>query len=308
MSAEDLLMGEFQLIEKGTAGAGHKRYLGARFTCRFCGGNNETTTFKTKAHAIPEFLGNHQLILNSECDNCNLHFGNTIEPHLERYTHPFRTLNGVTNKSRKTPKHSDEKIDFLQFDRHTNHMAVKLNEDDVLTHHEDENTVSWLMQRRPFVPFMAYKALCKIAVSITRDENLWLFKPTLEWLNPLSPQDLNISPALVVETLIPGMHYNKCVYKLYCRNTKTFPHCIFWIAFGGYSLMTIVPTLLDMESGVIMESEVPFLPDPRPKEEIVIYGQQQHIERDFSSRDQDSFPHKVRVRFNSMEVSPVAKS
>lgn len=69
MSVEGVRLEEFQLIEAGIAGAGHKRYIGERFTCRFCGRGRESVTFKKKAHAIPEFLGNHQLILHSECDS-----------------------------------------------------------------------------------------------------------------------------------------------------------------------------------------------------------------------------------------------
>ena len=301
MSVEGVRLEEFQLIEAGIAGAGHKRYIGERFTCRFCGCGRESVTFKKKAHAIPEFLGNHQLILNSECDSCNEHFGNTIEPHLEKYTHPFRALNGITNKTRKTPKHSDDKIGALQMDRHTNHMAVTLNEDDVLGHHEDRNHVSWVMQRKPFVPYMAYKALCKIAASVANERCLPLFEPTLEWLNPLNIREMNINPAVVIETLTPGTRYTSCVYRLYLRNTNTIPHCLFWIAFGSFALMTFVPTRLDFKAGVVLQSELPYVPDTRPEEEITMFGQQLHIERDFSSRELTSFPHEVHMQFESIK-------
>ncbi|SER18878.1 HNH endonuclease [Azotobacter beijerinckii] len=303
MSVDGIRLGEFQLIESGIAGAGHKRYIGERFICRFCGRSRESVDFKKKAHAIPEFLGNHQLILNSECDSCNEYFGNTIEPHLEKYTHPFRTLTGVTNKARKTPKHCDEKIDALQFDRHTNHMTVVLNDDVAFRHHD--NHVSWVMQRKPFVPYMAYKALCKIAASVANDRYLPLFKPTLEWLNPLSTRELSISPTVVIETLTPGTRYTSCVYRLYFRNTNTFPHCLFWIAFGSYALMTFVPTWLDFGAGVALQSKLPYVPDIRSEEEIARFGQQLHTERDFSSRELTSFSHEVHMRFESIEEEAI---
>ncbi len=308
MNVEDESLDGFRLIEAGIVGAGHKHYIGERFICRFCGLGRESVTFKNKAHAIPEFLGNHQLILNSECDSCNKHFGNTIEPHLEKYTHPFRALNGITNKSRKTPKHSDEKIGAFQMDRHTNNISITLNVDDALVHHEDRNHVSWEMQRKHFVPYMAYKALCKIAVSVAHERYLPLLKPTLEWLNPLTNREMSINPAIVIETLTPGTRYTSCVYRLYLRNTNTIPHCLFWIAFGSFSLMTLVPTGLDFKAGVALQSELPYMPDTRSEEDIAIYGHQLHIERDFSSKEPISFPHEVHIQFEAVKkTSPPKK-
>ena len=45
--------------------------------CIYCGGflgDNKRTTFKEKAHAIPEALGNKKFIQNEECDSCNSFF------------------------------------------------------------------------------------------------------------------------------------------------------------------------------------------------------------------------------------------
>nr|WP_180205518.1 HNH endonuclease [Pseudomonas sp. SbOxS1]NYU05631.1 HNH endonuclease [Pseudomonas sp. SbOxS1] len=300
MSVKGGQLGDFHLVQSGIAGAGHKRYIGERFSCRFCGRSSETVTFKKKAHAIPEFLGNHQLILNSECDSCNEHFGNTIEPHLEKYTLPFRALAGVTNKARKTPRHSDKKIGALQMDRHTNNLTVTLSDDDVVKF-GDRNLISWGMERKPFVPYLAHKALCKIACSVIDESFLQFFEPTLDWLNPLNTHDIGITPTLVVETLTPGAKYNSCVYRLYLRNTNTFPHCLFWIAFGSYALMTVVPTRLDLKEGIDLLSEVPYVPDSRSEEEIVKFGHQVHVEHDFSSREFMSLPHEVYMKFSSIE-------
>jgi len=305
MSVDGIWLGEFKQIQAGIAGAGHKRYIGERYLCRFCGRDSEHATFKKKAHAIPEFLGNHQLILNSECDSCNEHFGNVIEPHLEKYTHPFRTLSGITNKARKTPKHSDEQISGLQFNRHTNNMTVSMMDDDAFKHQADENKVTWEMQRKPFIPYLAHKALCKIAVSVAEERYIHFFEPTLEWLNPHSSREIAIRPAIVIETLMPGVKYSSCVYKLFFRNTNTFPHCLFWIAFGSHSLMTFVPIKQDFRTGVSPKSDLPYILDPRSKEDIIRFGGLSHTQHDFSSKELTSFPHTVNVRFDSIEeISP----
>lgn len=130
-------------------------------------------------------------------------------------------------------------------------MAITLSDDDVLVHHKNSNYVSWVMQREPFSPYMVYKALCKIAVSIAGDKFLPLFEQTLKWLNPYAGEELSVSPAIVIETFTPGASYTACIYRLYIRDTNTVPHCLFWLAFGNYSLMTLVPTLMDFKVGAL---------------------------------------------------------
>ncbi|WP_167141307.1 HNH endonuclease [Pseudomonas sp. OTU750018] len=301
MVENEFRLDDYHLVEAGLTGSGHKHYIGPRYICRFCGRDRSTATFKHKAHAIPEFLGNHALILNSECDDCNSHFGSTIEPHLEKYTRPFRALNGITNKARKTPKHRDEQIELLHMDRHTRNLTIKLRNDDSVKMDEDGKSVSWSMSREPFIPSLAHKALCKIAVSIASEHHLPLFEPTINWLNPRSEAGLRVVPTLVVETTTPGTQYRGCAYRLYLRNTNTFPHCLFWIAFGSYSLLTFVPTQLDRNPGVKLTSEIPFVPDQRSPELIEEFGPQTHEERDLSPDTLTTFPHRVQVHFEKME-------
>lgn len=63
----------FDLIGVGTYSRGDKRFIsdGDVRLCRFCQKNEKETTFRNESHAIPECLGNHQLILLDECDDCN---------------------------------------------------------------------------------------------------------------------------------------------------------------------------------------------------------------------------------------------
>lgn len=305
MGINDFHMDDFQLINHGKAGSGHKKYLGKRSTCRFCGRDGGSASFKHKAHAIPEFLGNHSLILNSECDNCNAHFGKTIEPHLNKYTHPFRSISGITNKKRKTPKYSDERIESLNLDRHERNLNVKLIDDNAVKWDDENRIISMSMEREPFIPYLAHKALCKIAVStIANEDFLPIFEPTFEWLNPHTESRVDIAPALLVETIMPGARYTECMYRLYFRNTRTFPHCLFWLAFGNFSLLIFIPTWLDFEPGVTQdEYEIPFVPDQRTPEDIREFGPQSHIKRDFSIKTPTIWPHQVFLRYEKSILS-----
>ncbi|MBV8095742.1 MAG: hypothetical protein JO110_21445, partial [Acetobacteraceae bacterium] len=60
--------------------------------CRFCGEHEPKVTFKDRAHAIPEALGNKSLFTNYECDICNHAFGEGIEKHLGNWSKPSRTF------------------------------------------------------------------------------------------------------------------------------------------------------------------------------------------------------------------------
>src|SRR5690606_1559516 len=72
--------------------------------CRFCNKTlSEGATFRNVAHAIPEGLGNKNIILGDECDDCNEFFGNDIEPSLIEHLDIYRVFLGVKGKS-GTPK------------------------------------------------------------------------------------------------------------------------------------------------------------------------------------------------------------
>ncbi|WP_323071544.1 HNH endonuclease, partial [Aeromonas jandaei] len=67
--------------------------------CRFCGETTYTgATFKKVAHAIPESLGNKNIICADECDTCNHFFGKTYEKSLVEYFNFFRVIDGVKSK------------------------------------------------------------------------------------------------------------------------------------------------------------------------------------------------------------------
>jgi len=66
--------------------------------CRFCSLDSKKVTFKTKAHAVSEALGNKKLILLEECDDCNRRFSETIEPDIVEYLSLFRSIFQVKGK------------------------------------------------------------------------------------------------------------------------------------------------------------------------------------------------------------------
>ena len=67
--------------------------------CRFCGRDETAVTFKKKAHAVSEALGNKHLLSYRECDACNAFFGQAYEDALVKYIGALRTFMMVLGKN-----------------------------------------------------------------------------------------------------------------------------------------------------------------------------------------------------------------
>lgn len=90
--------------------------------CIFCGGESPDPTFKSKAHLIPECLGNKRLLSFRECDECNSLFS-IYEGDLARYMgykHAIKSTKqikfknpGATIKLNRIPNTSDINLQNL---------------------------------------------------------------------------------------------------------------------------------------------------------------------------------------------------
>jgi len=91
----------YEIIADYHLGNGEYIYIGNEDkVCRFCNKAEPEVTFKTIAHAVPEFLGNKQLILKNECDQCNTFLSNNLENSLDKYTKPFRLVAQIKGKKK----------------------------------------------------------------------------------------------------------------------------------------------------------------------------------------------------------------
>ncbi|WP_041768761.1 HNH endonuclease [Pseudovibrio sp. FO-BEG1] len=67
--------------------------------CRYCQrSKSDGANFKSRAHAIPESIGNKTIFSNEECDDCNHFFSNSIEQDLFDYLKIWRVLRGAAGK------------------------------------------------------------------------------------------------------------------------------------------------------------------------------------------------------------------
>lgn len=254
----------FDLIVTGTYSSGAKQFISDGNTkfCRFCQKDETKTTFSNDSHAIPECLGNHQLILLNECDVCNKFFSETLEDHLDKFTKPYRIVGQIVGKNGVPNYRTNNKKNRIEF----NDLPTVKSQigEDFFTIDHAKNELTIKLHQESHIPLAVYKALLKVAISIIEKKNeLSAFRLTIDWL---LNKDLTISvikPALLMQTFIPGPRPTKGVFvSLFRRksNLSGVPYAIFVIAFGNVVFQVIVPSHLD--DGLSIPNSIPFFPTP----------------------------------------------
>ena len=291
----------YDLIFNGYFGKGKKIFIGDKKLneCRFCGKKYPVVKFRTAAHAIPEFLGNRQLILLNECDDCNKFFSENLETHLDKYTRPFRTIAGIQGKEGVPSYRSKDKKTRVAV-KNAIEVSTPL-ESDFFELHESPKELKLNFEKEPYIPAAVYKAFCKIAISIINDPSeLSAFKVTIKWLFTLDHSRSPMQPLKILVTFIPGPRpFQKVeVFLLRKKNGIKIMHSIFLIGFGNFFFQLVVPSHLDVSLG---ENYIVTLPHyPLPFEDHPIYGKAAFGFLDFSSADKKSEKLPISFKYESL--------
>lgn len=203
--------------------------------CRFCNKTmNDGATFKKVAHAIPEGLGNKNIILGDECDDCNEFFGNHIEPSLIEHLDIYRVFLGVKGKS-GTPK-----IKYKN-----GHMQVENNMPIVASQNiervSDKEIKVHLDSTKRFTPAKLYKALCKITLSTINEEHLADLKQTITWMKTDDQKELCL-PNIAVNVIHSGFSKAPQIVNYVRKVDDTdIPHVISEFRLGSLVYVYIIP-------------------------------------------------------------------
>lgn len=171
-----------------------KTKIGLKGKCRFCGEGN-LKKFKTEAHTLAEFLGNKSLISLDECDNCNKKFA-SYENELSRFLSPYLTLAKVKGKN-KVPKFKHSGLEIERDSKRGVKFSISNENSQNLVsynHKTDTFNLTAPLPNFTFVPRYAYKALCKMALSVMPQEELSNYQKLCDWI--LEPDDLEDFPFL----------------------------------------------------------------------------------------------------------------
>lgn len=231
--------------------------------CRFCGCDEKKTTFRNVSHAIPESLGNKEIIASDECDKCNKFFSENVEVHFDKITKTHRVIGQIKGK-KKIPsyKTKDKKtrIDVGQF------IEIKERIGSVITSFDEEsNTITIRFEIEPYIPAAVFKTLAKMAISVMPEDELSNFKNLKMWLLNMDHSKQLLKPLIAIETFIPGPRPNPKPIVILLKKKSLegkYPNYIFVLAYGNFVYQIILPSELDAQNSSPVKFEIPIFPTP----------------------------------------------
>lgn len=156
--------------------------LGSRpFKCRFCGGQPPERTFKKRAHAVSELLGNKVLRSLYECDSCNERFS-AFEDDLAKMTLSSRSIGGVIGKNGAptlvAANGGSARMRLKDGGLHFSHNAGDIG----FVEDKEKKLLTFTYVEQPYRPLAVYKALCKSAFALLPEDDLVNFEHLKQWL------------------------------------------------------------------------------------------------------------------------------
>jgi hypothetical protein len=263
----------YDIIADYHLGNGKKIYIGnENKTCRFCNKSEPEVAFKTVAHAVPEFLGNKQLILRNECDQCNTFVSNSLENNLDKFTKPLRIVAQIKGKKKVPAYKSKDHKSRYEFDRSSGAKIISPKDDGFASLDLENKKISTEFHLEPYIPTAVYKCFVKIALSVISDEELKGFQCSLAWIMDDNHERSLCKPLIVLKAFIPGPRPNKKLTVLVLKrklDSTELPHCWLVICFGNVAYQILVPS--DAEAALTKE-QLTFTRFPLPFEFDWPYG------------------------------------
>jgi len=288
----------YDILYGGFLGRGKKIFIGKKNQkCRFCFRDNKSTTFRNSSHAIPELLGNKQLILLNECDECNTFFADELEDHLDKYTKPIRLTSLIKGKTRIPKYRSFDKMDRIEF---SEMLTVKSSANSkIICVNEKEKVLNINMDVEPYLPVAVYKAFVKMALSIINDEDeLGAFQNTIKWIKNVNHSQFILYPLKIMKMRIPGLILNSLfVLMMRRKDDRKVPYSLFIITIGNYVYQMIIPSEKDLLWGEDLEFAIPF--PPMPYNQNILSGKPECQVEDFSGID--IVKRKISISFRYEE-------
>ena len=246
----------FKEVKPNTA----KSYLGDKNhkVCRFCGRDSKDVSFKKKAHAIPELLGNKTLFSYYECDECNQKFSQTLENNLSAYLSYYRALVGINGKRGKV---KFKQHDINMYTQDNMRYIESIGENGKVNIDENNHTLSIKINRDPYIPIAVYKCFVKIALTLLDENDLDEVKWALQWVSEEkhNQSNFNIKPLNLYSVFTPGYSpYKNITIKIF-RRKKQFSYkvpykyrleyMLFILIFKNFIFQVNIPTINDFNLG-----------------------------------------------------------
>lgn len=217
--------------------------------CRFCGRSQPETSFKKKAHAISESLGNKNLICLEECDECNSRFSKTIEQDIAHIFSLNLTLHGVFGKKGiPTIKGDGFSMKIDTSTRKTlGRTTVVFTFRDMPNSRDPQTVAKSISKKYPlyseYIPQNVYKCLCKYVLSLVDSSELQYFKETIAWINePIKKLKLPPIWHYSVPNAVEAWDQSTSMIIMRRKHSKKdLPYCWAIIIIAGNPYLFIVP-------------------------------------------------------------------
>lgn len=202
--------------------------------CRFCGEKKPKVSFKTEAHAISESLGNKNIILNEECDDCNNKFGKGIEQEFTDYLSLFRGFYSIKGKN------GVPKIKGKNFEITDTGFTIKHKGSDEEIESSSPPTKVPVYTYFNLAKQSVYKTLVKFALSVIDSKYMNDFEETIKWING----EKNVETLPKIAVLTSNLHFNdKPKMTVYIRKTndEKIPYTVGEFHFTALVFVFIIP-------------------------------------------------------------------
>lgn len=252
----------YHLVTLHQLRTGSKRtILGERkFICRFCGKGKPDVKFKKVAHALPHLIGNNSLFTHYECDECNQHFGDTIERHYAAFMHLDHTFSGIAGKN-GIPKFKASNANIESTGSFIEWQEVPHEKMEV----DQKNGKVVITQQMPtFVPVAVYKCLVKMALTILPEQYFNGFNNTISWLKEVDHSNTGFpftKLCMLTGTSTTRTQFKEITAVVAMRKENLnleIPKFIFRLTYGNFLFFLPIP--LHCDDTMAKWSTIPYLP------------------------------------------------
>lgn len=206
--------------------------------CRYCKSPNPT--FRSKAHLLPEFIGNKTAFCFNECDKCNTKFG-LYETNLSAYRGVKNSFVPIKGK-KKYPKFKSNDGKFSNQFQDNNKVVSQVKGDTDFMKLEN-GVLNIKAETQTFTPLYVYKALVKFALSMLKKEDTIKFQKAFEWIKePNKKNDDNPIPLLLIHNESrPPIVKPIAILSKRKNNEVDSPEFTFILAYGFHRLQIFLP-------------------------------------------------------------------
>lgn len=183
--------------------------------CRFCGRDASEVKFN-KTHLLSELLGNHYVLYDSECAECNLLFSR-CESDLAAFLGIGRTMYGQKGKGKVPTFKSADRLVTARPGTWLGVEGIRLERPVSATGafriDDAQGTAEITVIKQPYVPYNVYLALLRMALSMVPAAEMAAYLPAIDQLLQHAPAAEFATYARIIQYTVPP------------RFRRSYPHC-----------------------------------------------------------------------------------